>query len=299
MTKEDIANILAELEADLKKGAEEAKAAILKKADEGDEGEDSNAPAEGSSPEAPEASEAAGPAAEGSSPAAPPEAPPAGPEGASPEAPPAGDPAAAAGGDPAAGGELTPEALQAEYAQLPPEELDMHIQAALAAKEALQGAAGPGAGAPPPGAMPPPGPEGASAGGPPPGAPPMMGKTQLAVDKKAQGGQISAGKAQKSEEIAKLEALVKSQQEDIENLSKVVKTVLETPVRKSVTALSDVAPFAKTEIKTLSKKEVDEFIRANAPKMTKAERELWLSYVDNKVPAAKLAPMFERLSSNK
>jgi hypothetical protein len=298
MTKEDIQNILADLEADLKKGAVEARAAVLKKAAPGEPEDDTSAPAEGESELAP--SEASDSASAGG--------PPPGPEGSSPEGgmpPPGADaggppPGAegsspAPGGDPAAdgGGQLTPEALQAEYSQLAPEELDMHIQAALAAKEALQGAAGPGApgaGAPP---MPPPGPDAGGSAGPGGPPPPMMGKKEM----KANGGQISTAKSE--DRANKLEALVKSQQEDIENLSQVVKTILETPVRKSVTSLADVAPFAKTEIKTLSKNEVNDFIKANAAKMTKSERELWLSYVDNKVPAAKLAPMFERLSSNK
>lgn len=274
MSKEEVQGILAELEADLKKGAEEA-AATLKKADEGKPPEeDVSASAGGEDSTNPAAEPSASPDASASAPSDA-GGPPAGAPG---DMPPAG-------GDPAAEQALTPEALQAEYSQLPPEELDMHIQAALAAKEALSAAAAPAAapaGAPPAGA---PAPD-ASAG-----APPMMGKEELKINKEATGGKIS-----KSEE--KMLAIIKSQQEDIENLSKVVKTVLESPVRKSVTALSDIQPdLKKGESQSLSKKEVDEFIRSNAHKMTKSERELWLNFVDKKVPASKLAPMLERLSS--
>jgi hypothetical protein len=92
---------------------------------------------------------------------------------------------------------------------------------------------------------------------------------------------------------------MKSQQEDIENLSKVISTLLESPVRKSISALADVSSDLKKSEKSapLSKKEVDEFIKSNASKMTKSERDLWLQFVDKKVEASKLVPMLERLSS--
>ena len=297
MTREEIAGVLAELEQDLKKSASEIEASLAK--------------ADGPIPEDDAASAAGG--EDSTSPApdagasAPVDAPPDASAGGMPP-PDAGaapaDPAAAAGGQP-----LTPEALQAEYSQLPPEELDMHIQAALAAKEALQASAAPapGAGMPPPpgaapGAMPPPD---ASAGGMPP---PPMGKEELKINSENTGGKIS-----KSEEIiaavlAKFETKLgsilaaqdKSNKEDIENLTKAMTIVLETPVRRAVTSLADVGgSLKKNEPTEMSRKQVDEFISQNASKMTKSERDLWLDFVDNKVPAAKLVPMLERLTSTK
>lgn len=272
MSKEEVAGILAELEADLKKGAAEAEATLKKAAELPPEDESASASAGGDDSSSPASDPSSAPAPDASAP----------PAGGPPDAAPA--PAAA---DPAAeqGQALTPEALQAEYGQLPPEELDMHIQAALAAKEALSGAAGPAA----PG-MPPAGAPAPDAGMPP--MPPAMGKADLAINKEANGGKIT-----KNEE--KMFAVIKSQQEDIENLSKAIKIVLESPVRKSVTSLSDVPDLKKSETATvaLSKKQVDEFIKTNASKMTKSERDLWLQFVDKKVEASKLVPMLERLSS--
>lgn len=293
MTKEEIASVLQEIEADLSKAESEA-VAVLKKADEGASepepkepaaAEDSSSPASDAPPSAGGADAPAGPPDAGAAPAG---------------APPAGDPGQEQG--------LTPEALQAEYAQLPPEELDMHIQAAMAAKEAMAAAAGPAAGGMPPAGAPPAGPAGAppAAGGMPPEAsePPMppMGKADLKINKEANGGKITGGGVKKSEDdsVQKLTALVKSQQEDIENLTKAIRSVLEAPVRKSVSALSEVGGLKKSEdAQPKTRKDVDEFIKANAEKMTKSERDLWLDFVANKVPAAKLAPMLDRLASAK
>jgi len=296
MTKEEIASVLAEIDSDLKKAESEAVAA-LKKADEGASepepkepaaAEDSSSPASPASDAPPSAPSAAGGA---DAPAGPPDA------GAPAGTPPAGDPGQEQG--------LTPEALQAEYAQLPPEELDMHIQAAMAAKEAMAAAAGPAAGGMPPAGAPPAGPAGAPpAGGMPPEAsePPMppMGKADLKINKEANGGKITGGvKKSEDDSVQKLTALVKSQQEDIENLTKAIRSVLEAPVRKSVSALSEVGGLKKSEDAPKTRRDVDEFIKANAEKMTKSERDLWLDFVANKVPAAKLAPMLDRLASAK
>ena len=266
MTKDELAQIVAELDADLKKSAVEVEEA-LKKAlppKPAPEASDSANPADdaaaASPAPAPEASESKTPEASEPAPESPSES--------------AESPAEAGteGQDPAADAQLTPEALQAEYSQLSPEELDMHLQAALAAKEALAGAASPApTPAPAPAAAP---------------APEMAAKEEL-------------GKAEKS--IAALTELEKSQQEDIEILAKTVRFAIETPVRKAVTSLSDIQPqpqhLNKSE-KQMTNKDVHEFIKENAHKMSKSERDLWLQFVDKKVPAAKLAPMLERLSSN-
>jgi hypothetical protein len=275
----ELTAILAEVEADLQK-AYQAEVKNLKKAlppPPQDEGSES---APGESPAAEDSGSPADDAAMSASPA--PEAPPA--EGSMPPPGPEGAPA-----DPAAdagqGQPLTPEALQAEYAQLPPEELDMHIQAAMAAKEALQGAAG----APPAeGSMPPGAPEGSM---PPP---PAM-KGELKVDAKANGGVIKS-ESNELQSLVKSQAdLITSMKEDIENLTKSITMVVERPMRKAVTSMADIAPVEQP--KTFTKSEVSKLVGDNAHNLSKAERELWLGYVDNRIPASKLAPMLERLTS--
>jgi hypothetical protein len=297
-TKEQVTGILAELEEELKKGEAEVVAKLVKA--------DGDAPPEDD--KSPTDSESASPAPDAS--AGPAEAPPAPDASASAGGPPPGPDASAGGaapsGDPAQDAQLTPEALQAEYSQLPPEELDMHIQAALAAKEALSAAAGPAAGGMPPpaaGGMPPPGPD-ASAGG----MPPPMGKEEMNINKEATGGKIT-----KSEDLvativakvtaafdAKFAALQKNTSEDVENLAKAVTTIISTPVRKAITSLNEVpGALNKSEVKPMTRKEVDAFISAHAHKMSKSERDLWMDFVDNKVPASKLVPMLDRLTSLK
>jgi hypothetical protein len=301
MTKEEIAAVLAELDADLKKGEADAAQTLRKAAgDEPEPKEDASASAGGEDSGAPAADAGGPPAPDASASAGGPPPPAAGPDASMGGAP-------APGGDPAMDAGLTPEALQAEYAQLPPQELDMHLQAALAAKEAMSAAAAPGAGAP--GAMPPPpgaapAPDASASAGMPP-----MGKEELRINKEANGGKISMGKSEEFESLKKdfeslkksHDELLKTSKEDTENLSKAVKLVLEAPVRKSVSAISEIAPDLKKseEVKPMSTRDVDDFIKTNAHKMTKSERDLWLAFVDKKVPAAKLAPMLERLSSAK
>jgi hypothetical protein len=185
------------------------------------------------------------------------------------------DPAAVA---PEGEQQLSPEALQAEYSQLSPEELDMHLQAAMAAKEALAGGA-PGAGpvAPPAG---------------PPGAPPAM-KAEIKVDKKAIGGTI------KSEKVEELEALVKSQAEDIQNLTKAVQMVMERPVRKGVTSVANVAYLSKSEEvkeeKSFSPAEAREKLKELIPTLNKSERDLVLGFFEGRTPVAKLDKILEKV----
>jgi hypothetical protein len=296
--KSEIVSVLAEIEADLQKAVAEKTVQLKKAAEDQEGGEDESF----DGPASPPAAEDSGsPAAEASQSAPP-------PESASPAGPPPGE-AGGAPADPAAGGQLDPAALQAEYAQLPPEELDMHIQAALAAKEALTGAAGgpPGAS---PGGMPPAGPP---AGGPPGmegSAPPpgMAMKNELKVSKEAIGGKVSksedaAGKLIEDQAAlikslqAEVEGLKKSFSEDVDNLAKAMTKVIEQPLRKAVTSLTDVNFVNKTpaEARQYSKEEVMRLVGDNASRLTKGEREDFLGFIDNRVPAAKLAPMLERL----
>jgi hypothetical protein len=308
ITQTELSSILAEVEQDLRKAHDVEVERLSKGFPPGKDESPAGAP--------PEATDSSSPADESASSA--PEAPPAPDASASPAgAPPDASAAPAPGMDPAAGtpegqAPMTPEALQAEYAQLPPEELDMHIQAALAAKEALSGAAG----APPadasaaPGGMPPGAPEGSM-------PPPAAMKGEIKVDKEAIGGP-STMKSEPSEFVALaksqeklIKALVEAQgekdskiqglTEDVENLTKAITMVVGKPMRKSIANLSEITVAEKTskEVAPMAKSEVYKLVGDNADKLTKSERDLWLGFIDNKVPAAKLAPMLERLTSQK
>jgi hypothetical protein len=309
--------VLAAIEDDLNKAFESKKEDLLAKA-AGDKPDD--APAEASDSDPASASSAA---PDTSAPAsAPPDAAASAPADAG--APPPG----AAPADPAAPQEapLTPEALQAEYSQLAPEELDMHIKAALAAKEALMASAAPAgmpadASAAPasPAGSPPAGPPAPPAASPAPGAPPDAMKAEITSQKKAQGGHDGAfpaikggadgGKGgrftgtpasitTKSEEQLELEKLVKSQAEDIENLTKAVKMVLERPERKAVTSiayLNKSEPVVPAEVKKVfTPAEARAKLNDLIPTLTKSEREIVHDFYAGKVDASKLAPILDK-----
>jgi hypothetical protein len=208
LSKAELNRLLAEVTEDvaalLKHEATESKS--LSKADPGTEAPGEETP-EGSSTSPKE--ESAPPFAASADPAGAP-AGAAGPEtSAAPEAAPAG---ADGAGDPAEQ-KATPEQLQAEYQQLPPEELMAHIQASLAAAQAL-GLPVPGAGGAPEASAP------AAAPAPAPAAPgPEMGKGEF--DDKS--GEVKAGSMGKSEKdilsrLTKAEAALG----EIENLRKAV-----------------------------------------------------------------------------
>lgn len=192
------------------------------------------------------------------------------------------------GMDPAAdaGAALTPEALQAEYCKLPPEELDMHIKAALAAKAATAAPA-PDAGMAPPSpdmSAPPAGPSA------PPMGPPAM-KAELNLNASAQGGKITH---KHEREIAELRDLVKSQAEDTENLTKAIKFMLEAPQRKAVTSVAHL-PKVESEKAPMTRSDVHKRLNelSQRPDLKKSDRQLINDFFDGKVKADKLAPLFE------
>ena len=188
-------------------------------------------PADASAPPAPDASAPGAPPADASAP------PPAAPDAsASPDAPPGGEEQ-----------QMTPEALEAAYDELPAPMLEMHYAAcksALAKKLATQGGAGgspDGAPmAPPPGAPP--------AGSPPPGGPPM-GSPPPPEDTTALKSEISALKNR----LAKSEANAKESFDDLVRK-------LNVPVRKAVTGLdsyvSRTSSEPNDEFASLSKSEL-------------------------------------------
>lgn len=107
------------------------------------------------------------------------------------------------GGGEGAGEPPSMDQLVQEYAQLPPDQLKMHLMAAQAAYEQVAGGgAGGDAGAPPAASAGPP----AGPGGPPPGSPPAGPDPMMAM----------------KSEVAKLTALVKKSTAELETLRKSV-----------------------------------------------------------------------------
>lgn len=288
----EIAEYLRKDEADLRKAVGEEDESAPSEESEGSEG-----------PAAPEAS-AAPPGGEESAPA---EAPPA-------EGSPQMDEASAApeGSAPHEGGEIEPaptvEGLQSEYMKLDPEALKMHYLACKSALMAQMGAGPEASAAPAPEASAP----AASAPAAPPAAPeasaPMaMGELkssgkQLEASAEANGGEISAGsKLGKSEtaqiaelkaQLAKTEALNKSQEEQLLELA----MKLTAPLRKSIRNVSELAYVAKegsTEKKSpvegLSKNEIVAKLRDKARSdLKKSDRELITAYTMGNVDVSKI-----------
>lgn len=307
--EDELASLLDEVASDLAKAWKAEKASLsksLSKADgeppeaEEEEGSQSKAPDAGpAEPPAPAASPADEGSAGGPGAAA---GPAAGPEASSP-APDMG------AGDPAQDQALTPEALQAEYSKLQPEELDMHIQAALAAKQAIAAPAGPdmGMGQPPmgPGA----GPSAPPAGPVGPGPSAAM-KSEVAASgyNKASGGQINKSEAAYKETLKKyesrfteMEALIKSQsaalksnQEDIENLAEATKRVIEQPLRKAITNVAQISKTMEAP-KEITAASIHARLKdlSATPSLKKSDRNLINDFYDKRVSIDKLSHLFE------
>lgn len=247
---------------------------------------------------------------------------------ASDEGAPGAEGAPGEGGDPAAeaGAELTPEALQAEYAKLDPQELEMHIHAALAAKEALMGADG-AAGAPP---MAPPAADGLAMKGEMEAelshevsmSPSQHNRTEKG-EMSESGGELShevskspsqhnrdvhksapmtpekvkaMAKAEVAEVLAELKAELKAAHEDVENLTKAVTTIMEKPLRKSITSVRPTAADeAKKDISNLTMQDVQKhLIKLTArPDLKKSDRELINNFYDRRAKITDLAHLFE------
>lgn len=322
--------VISALESDLQSAYEASKPALIKA--DGDAPPKKDGPPEASDDSATPPGDSGSPSPDAGSAPMPPPSPSASPDAAASAAPDASAapgaaaPGAAPGQDPAAAGPapLTPEALQAEYAQLAPEELDMHIKAALSAKEALAAAAAPapGAGAMPgaspagaPPMAPPPGPDAsaspagpAGAGLPPP--PPMAMKGEgsgatgtggtPSTHAKATGGKMSKSEedtAALRAELADLKKSMTSKDEDIEILTKSVRMVLERPVQKAITGISY---LGKTEMlppvaqKAFTPSEAKAKLAELIPVLSKSERELVVRFSTGQAKASDLAPIFEK-----
>lgn len=305
----ELKDILAEVAEDLAKAFKSTEGQLAK--------------ADGDEPhEEPDGDEGGSPPAEGSESAAPPsaDASAGGPPPPDASGSPSPDGAPAPGGmDPAAeqSQALTPEALQAEYSKLSPEELDMHIKAALAAKAMVAGSPDAGMGAPmdqsaggppppPMGASPSPGgapPPPPGAGGGPPMPPPTM-KAEISASPERNGKDSidSLGKSEfeainkkNNEEMDNLRALVKSQAEDIENLAKIAKTLAEQPLRKAVTSIAHLPKAASTEPKEFTRASIQAHLKTVSarPDLKKSDRQLINDWYDGRVKIDKLAHLFE------
>lgn len=180
------------------------------------------------------AEETPGEGGEGSSPAPAPEASEGAPADQSAD-PSAMAPTGSESADPAEqSGPIDPEALKAEYSQLPPEELKMHF---LACKAALAEAMGGGQpeqapeGTPPEGTPPAASPPMASPAEAAPQPPPALKSEMKSVP--ANGGKPEAVLG-KSEDASKIEDL----ENQVEALTKAVKLSLEQPVRRAITSVA-------------------------------------------------------------
>lgn len=278
----ELREVLSAIESDLNKAFDLSKDSLLAKAAPEDEKE---APPEGSESAAGDAS-ASAPA---ESPA--PELPPGDASASASPAPEMSDSAPQAPQDPAAdAAPLTPEALQAEYSQLAPEELDMHIKAALAAKEALAASAAPA----PDQSAPPMPPESAPAM--PPAAPPAM---KAEIKPEGNGGEMKPVKKSepevdpRDEKLQALEAVIKSQNEDIAALTKAVTMVLERPERKAVTSVAFLGK-SEPEAKPVSASEARAKLNSLIPSLSKSERDLVLDFYAGRVGVDKLATILDK-----
>lgn len=266
LTDNEINSLLDEVVLDLNKSFTEVKERLAKAEDKKEESKEESKEMEKAAPPMKEESSPGQPGTEESSPIPSGESP--APEASSPPAetePADSNPEM----DPAQemGGELTPEALQAEYEKLPPEELQMHLQACQAALAKL---------APPAEMAPVAAPEAQPEMAPP--APAMKSDSTVS-------------------DLAKAE--IDSLKEDIEILTKTVKTLVETPVRKAITSMDE---LSKEEVQQVSHLSPNDFWSklsevAKRQDLKKSERQLIKDIYDRRVKpevaAQHLAKLFE------
>lgn len=100
---------------------------------------------------------------------------------------------------------------------------------------------------------------------------------------------------------AKFEAVVKSQAEDIENLTKSIKMVLERPERKAVTGMSQIQYLKKSEDtapaeapKTFTHDEARAKLNGLIPSLSKSERDLVVGYFEKRVKLSDLEPILAK-----
>lgn len=210
------------------------------------------------------------------------------------EASPAGAPEGAdEGGEAGAEGQV--EALAAEYAKLPPEELEMHLMALQAAMQKLGGGAEGSAGGSPAGSPAPAGPEASPALKKELSASPEASKAKKAeksVEKSYTKKEKSAEESSKSESSEKSSPMSKSEFDALNaKVDVALKAVefLTRPMRKAVTEAAD-APS-----KSWSRPEVTEKLKAVTanPSLAKSDRQLVNEFYDGRVSLDRIAHLLK------
>lgn len=293
ITDQELTALLAEVETSID-GLLKSEKEKLAKAHPGEEtstetepDESASAPAgdDASASASPPAPDAGAPADEASGDGAPPtddaSASPMGDDGA-----PAGDPSAE--GDPAADASTNPEELVPHYAKLPIEALKAHYLAAKMALAAMMGSAG-GAPAGDASAAAPPAPDAS--------APPAL-KGEMKDNVEGNGENplhASTAKSEKDSQIAELQKRLTDQEQSLAGLLTAVRTMVEAPVRKSVTSAADieVAPTGE-DVTRLDRKEIDRRLRRAAEgNLRKSDRDLINSFALGSVKVDAIAHLLK------
>jgi hypothetical protein len=257
-----LADVSAEVDALIQK-SEKDKSEVLAKANPG---EDISSEPEADTTATKTAPEGSGPEASKPEPEeAPKAAPPTEPE---PEMAPEVDPAAEVG-------PIDPAALKAEYCQLSLDDLQAHY---LACKEALV--------------------EAMPAQAPAPAAPMAAPAAPAAAPAVAPAAEPPVP-AMKSEAELKVEALqknVKAAEDGFSKLVTVMNKVLNAPLRKSITSMSEVEPTGvKPEIKNMTRAQVMANLNTQieAGKLNKSETDLIVKFELGKIEAKEIAHLIK------
>lgn len=172
------------------------------------------------------------------------------------------------------------ESLQAEYAQLAPEELEMHFQALMAAKNAMQ----PAAPAAPAAA---------------PEAPPALKAEEPEAKEESEASMEKSSKITELEDLlkaqaAEMESVKAAYKRDMDSMAKAVQMVLEKPVRKAVTGISFLNKSETTESTNLTAAEAKAQLTSLLPAMQKAERDVAVDFFLGKAAVEMVAPIIQK-----
>lgn len=207
------------------------------------------------------------------------------PEGSSAGMPPEGSPQAGPEGSPSAGGGEGVEALAAEYAKLPPEELEMHLMALeMVLKQHGGGGEASPAGMPPEG----------SPAGMPPEASPAMKKEYSASASASEKSKSPAMKKEMSHSASEGSSISKSEIDALnQKLDVALKAVefLTRPMRKAVT---EFATEEKPAL-NLSKNEITAKLKAvtASPTLAKSDRQLINGFYDGRIAVDQIAHLLK------
>lgn len=207
------------------------------------------------------------------------------PEGSSAGMPPEGSPQAGPEGSASAGGGEGVEALAAEYAKLPPEELEMHLMALeMVLKQHGGGAEGSPAGMPP---------EGSPAGMPPEASPAMKKEYSASASEKSKSPAMKKEMSHSASESSE-SAISKSEIDALnQKLDVALKAVefLTRPMRKAVT---EFATEEKPAL-NLSKNEITAKLKAvtASPTLAKSDRQLINGFYDGRIAVDQIAHLLK------